>query len=177
MLFPLLIFVLEVIYVTIMTTRWIILVKGRRVIASLTAFFEQMLYVSALTLVVTHLSEFRRIVAYATGYAVGTLVGSWVEERIAVGNMALHIITSDFLLAPALRHLGVAVTSWEGAGRDGLREVLLVVVRRKMIRATMDEIQRIDPNAFVTRTELQSLAGGYVGARRLLHMSKWKLQR
>ncbi|UOF88769.1 DUF5698 domain-containing protein [Fodinisporobacter ferrooxydans] len=146
-------------------------------IASFTALFEQMLYVSALTLVVTHLSDPWRILAYAAGYAVGTLVGSWVEDRIAVGNMALHIITTNLNMAGTLRSLGVAVTSWEGLGRDGTREVLLVVIRRKTIREVMEEIHRVDPNAFVTRTELHSLAGGFVHSRRLFKMNKWKLER
>lgn len=119
MLFSLLIFVLEVIYVTIMTSRWIILVRGYTRIAALIAFFEQMLYVSALTLVIVHLSDPKRIVAFAAGYAVGTLVGSWAEARIAVGYVAFHVITADASIAQSLRQAGIAVTAWTGQGRDG----------------------------------------------------------
>ncbi|MCL6547364.1 MAG: DUF5698 domain-containing protein [Alicyclobacillus sp.] len=167
MLFPLLIFVLEVVYVTIMTCRWIILVKGYRWVASAVALFEQVLYVFALTLVVVHLSDPIRLVAYAAGYAVGTLVGSWAEDRIAVGYVAFHIVTSHAGLAESLRERGVAVTSWTGYGRDAAREVLFAVVRRKSVATMMNDIGQMDPEAFVTRTELQSLVGGYlVGMKR-----------
>ncbi len=162
LLFALLIFFLEIIYVTIMTTRWIILVKGYKFVASITALFEQMLYVTALTLVVTKLSDFTRLIAYAAGYALGTLIGSWVENRLAIGYVAFHIVTKVPSLAPILRNEGVGVTSWTGQGRDNMQDVLFVVVRRKKINMMLAMIHQLDPNAFITRTELQSLNGGYL---------------
>jgi uncharacterized protein YebE (UPF0316 family) len=162
LLFALLIFLLEIVYVTIMTTRWIILVKGYKLIASFIALFEQLLYLTALSLVVSKLSDFSRLIAYAAGYALGTLLGSWLENRLAIGYVAYHVVTKVSGLSPILRDEGVGVTSWTGEGRDGIQEILFVVVRRKKINMMLVMLNQLDPNAFITRTELQSLNGGYL---------------
>jgi uncharacterized protein YebE (UPF0316 family) len=118
----LIIFALEALYVTISTVRWIILVRGQRILASIISFFELILYVVALGMVVTQLHDPLRVGVYALGYAVGALAGSLAEERLAIGFTVFQIITDpDSDLPVRLRESGLGVTVWmaphEEAGR------------------------------------------------------------
>ena len=98
----LIIFLAQATYVSVNTVRWIILVKGRRLLASAISFFEVILWVYALGLVVSQLSDPVKVATYALGYAVGALVGSKIEERLALGYVLFQVITTRIgELAPA----------------------------------------------------------------------------
>lgn len=161
----LLIFSLQALYVTVTTVRWIILVRGRRLLAAVISFFEIILYVVALGMVVTNLNDPVRVVVYAFGYATGALVGSWVEERLAIGYTVLHIITGaqSTQLPQQLREAGLGVTVWEAEGREGSkRRVLMAVARRRWAPQLMTLIEQLDPQAFVVRTEPTAFRGGFL---------------
>lgn len=159
----LLIFVLQCLYVSITTVRWIILVRGHPILASIISFFELILYVVALGMVVTQLGDPLRVVVYALGYAVGAWVGSKVEERLALGYTQFQIITrAPSQLAWRLREAGMGVTEWSAQGREGERLVLLVVARRKRTPMVMKLLNQLDPNAFVLQMQPQAFRGGFI---------------
>jgi len=157
-----LIFTLQATYVTVTTVRWIILVRGMRYLASFISFFEILLYVVALGLVVNQLGDPIRVFVYALGYAVGSLAGSLVEERLAIGYSLYHIMTTDNTLAVKLRAAGLGVTCWTGQGRLGDRQVLLVVSRRRWGRQLLKLVADLDPLAFVVQTEPKNFRGGFM---------------
>lgn len=158
-----LIFALEALYVSVTTVRWIILVRGRRYLASAISFFELILYVVALGMVVTKLGDPLRVVVYALGYAAGALVGSWVEERLALGFTIFHIITNtDTPLVSKLREAGLGITVWDAEGREGRRRMLMAVARRRWTHEVLELVERVDKHAFVIRTEPQAFKGGFL---------------
>lgn len=159
----LLIFVLQALYVTVTTVRWIIMVRGGRYLAAGISFFELMLYVVALGMVVTQLHNPARVVVYATGYAVGSLAGSWVEEWLAIGYTVLHIITkkpSD--LPQKLREAGLGVTVWPAEGREGERLVLMAVARRRWAPQVTRMVAAMDDHAFIVAMEPKAFRGGFL---------------
>lgn len=159
----LIIFLLQVVYVGINTVRWIILMRGGRYLAAFISFFELILYVVALGMVVTKLNDPLRVGVYAFGYAVGALAGSWVEEQLALGFTIFHIIAPPGSPLPAkLREAGLGVTAWEAEGREGGRLVLMAVGRRRWNRQIMRLVEEVDPRAFVVRTEPQAFKGGFL---------------
>lgn len=158
----LIIFSLQATYVTVTTVRWIILVRGGRYLASFISFFELILYVVALGMVVRQLDDPARVVVYALGYAVGSLAGSLVEERLAIGYSIFHIITHSPDLAPKLRELGLGVTAWTGKGREGDRHVLMVVAKRRWGPKLLRDLAELDPQAFVVQSEPKSFRGGFL---------------
>lgn len=157
------IFAAQATYVSITTVRWIILVRGGKVLAAAISFFELILYVYALGLVVTQLSNPFKVATYALGYAVGSLVGSKIEEKLAIGYTLYQVITAKVgTVAPVLREHGLGVTNWRGEGRQGEREVLFVVARRKLGPQVTDLIERVDPQAFVVRLDPSWYKGGFL---------------
>ncbi|MCI0673132.1 MAG: DUF2179 domain-containing protein [Myxococcaceae bacterium] len=159
----LLIFLLQALYVAITTVRWIILVRGHPVLASCISFFENLLYIVALGMVVTKLGDPMRVVVYALGYATGALVGFKVEEKLALGYTMFQIITRPpSTLAQRLREAGMGVTVWGAEGREGDRLVLMVLARRKWTPMVMKLLQELDPNAFVLQSAPQAFRGGFL---------------
>jgi uncharacterized protein YebE (UPF0316 family) len=166
----LLIFCMQVVYVTITTVRWIILMKGSYKIAASISFFEIVIWVSALSLVVTRLQDPLRILVYAAGYSVGAILGGKLEEKLAYGYSVLQVITERTTGLPQLlRQEGFGVTNWSGSGLEGEREVLMVLARRKQLGDLTDLINRHDPHAFILVSEPRAFKGGFLARYGPLH--------
>ncbi len=160
------IFGAQVVYVSTMTLRWIILLKGCRFWASIMSLFEVTIWVYALSLVVASIDEPLRLLAYAGGFAAGTAVGSWLEERLAYGySMALVVVRERSEVSRRLRERGFAVTTWKGRGRERERDVLLVFYRRSFNRVLDQIINDIEPSAFVLLLEPRLMRGGFLERR------------
>ena len=154
----LIIFIAQIIYVSLVTVRWIILVKGARLTASALSFFEILIYAYTLTLVVGSLEDPRRLVVYAAGYAVGCYVGTWVEGRLAYGTAAIQCFAPvQSQLAETLQSSGYLSTEWSGAGKDSGRRCLLFVVKRKKLPVLLKLVEQLEPNAMVIELEPRSL--------------------
>lgn len=162
------VFIAQVIYVSMMTLRWILLMKGQRYQAAGLSVIEVIIWVYALGLVVGNLHNPARLLAYAVGYGVGSLVGTWLEARLAFGYMTVQVIApAGTGLSQALRERGFGVTTWRGSGRDGDREIIMVVARRRWGKQLYEVIDSIAPQAFVLAIEPRGFRGGFM-TRRLL---------
>lgn len=159
----LIIFFAQVLYVSMMTLRWILLLKGHRYPATIISLVEVIVYVYALGLVVTQLNDFTRLAFYAAGYAVGQLVGTRLEELLAVGYTTVQIVAkSPTELPGVLREHGFGVTTWGGSGRDGQRQVLFVVLSRRRSGEMFQLVEEYEPGAFTLLMEPRSLRGGFL---------------
>lgn len=159
----LLIFVLRVIDVSMGTMRILMTVRGRKLLAALIGFVEVTIFVVAISAVVRNATNVWSVLGYAAGFAVGTLVGMSIEERLALGFMVVRIISSDTnnKIAEALREIGCGVTEIPGHGLRGDVEILEVVVPRHDLPTVLQTIDRVDSKAFVTVDETQRVYRGY----------------
>ncbi|REJ38121.1 MAG: hypothetical protein DIU84_01630 [Bacillota bacterium] len=163
----LVIFGAQVVYVSLNTLRWMILMRGFRQAAAGLSVFEIIVWVYALGLVVQNLDDPVKILVYALGYAAGSLTGSWIEGRLALGMATVQVIThrgSD--LAARLREYSFGVTTWDARGRDAERTVMLVMARRRRLRELIRLIDELEPEAVVLDLEPRSIRRGFM-ARRL----------
>lgn len=153
----------------LMTVRMLLLVRGRRALAAAISFFEILLFVFALGLVMQNLDNIFNILAYAGGFACGCLVGGVVEEKLALGYESVQIIPGlrpAGVLVNELRENGFGVTVVEGMGRLGPRNILFMSVKRKALGPLMKLIGDRDPDAFVTVFETKKVKGGVFGYHR-----------
>ena len=79
------IFVINVFYVTFLTMRTILTLKGYRYMAAAVSFLEVLVYVVGLGMVMSSLDQIQNIFAYAFGFSIGILVGMKIEEKLALG--------------------------------------------------------------------------------------------
>lgn len=148
----LLIFGLRALDVGLSTVRIVFLGRGRRVPAAALGFAEATVWVLAFTRVLDGIDDPARIVAFAAGFAVGTYVGSLVEEWLALGQSMVRIVTQTDTPSPAqlLREHGYGATEINGDGMLGEVTVTFSVVPRKNVATVARLIDETNPDAYVT---------------------------
>lgn len=160
----LLIVVLQVTYVSMLTTRFILMVKGFRYLAAFMSAVEIGIYVLGFKIVLDHLNEPINLIVYCLSYALGILIGTKIEERLALGYVTVQAVTNheNEHMAPHLRTKGYGVTVWRGEGKEGSRWVISVVLQRKKQHQLYEDILSIDPHAFVVSYEPSLFHGGFL---------------
>src|SRR5699024_1390975 len=141
--------------------RMILTSKGRRYLAAFVSTFEVVVYIIGLSIVLDNLSEIQNIIAYAVGFAIGIIVGSKIEERLALGYITVNVISTnpELPFTKTLREKGFGVTSWHSYGMDGDRLSILVLAPRKQEVYLYKLITDIDPKAFIISYEPKQIQG------------------
>lgn len=158
-----LIFLARVTDVSLGTLRVLLLVRGRRFFAASVGLFEVSIYVLALKYVVDRLDNPLSLVVYALGFATGNVVGSIIDEKVALGQVMAQVITlkEPLGLATFLRESGFGVTITEGQGREGSHPILNLGLPRKQLKSLHQMVKDWDPGAFVVVQEARSIYGGF----------------
>jgi len=163
MILVLIIVCINVVYVSINTLRTILVIKGKRLLASIMSIFEVGVYLYGLTIVLDNLNSPVNIIAYCIGYGVGVYIGSLIEQYLALGYVHVQIIVDSVVneLPSFLREKGFGVTSWTAEGRNGLRLVLQVLAKRSNEKELIKYVNEITPNAFIISYEPKHFIGGF----------------
>ncbi|WP_422444729.1 DUF2179 domain-containing protein [Thermoanaerobacterium sp. DL9XJH110] len=155
------IFFARVVDVSLATIRTLMIVRGNRLQAALIGFFEVIVYITALNQVVGGLNKPANLLAYALGFATGNYVGSYLEEKLAIGLTTVQIITKNSKLSEVLRQRGFGVTVLEGMGKEGTRQVLVISLSRKQLPDLLELVEVQDESAFITIMDTKATKGGY----------------
>jgi len=162
-LLPFIIFGLRVLDMSLDTMRVLFVIRGRRPLAWIFGFFQSLIWVVAITTVLSNMTNPWNLVAYATGFATGNVVGMWIEERLAIGHGHMRIMSTGrgSMIAESIRNAGYAATELSGRGRDGTVAVINCSVRRRDIERVRRQVNSIDPDAFITVQEIRPLNRGF----------------
>lgn len=157
------IFVLRVVDMSLDTLRVLYVIRGRRPLAWVLGFFQSIIWVIAITSVLSTLGNLWNLFAYAAGFASGNVVGMMIEERLAVGHGHMRIMSSrrGSAIAEAIRGSGYAATELSGRGKDGMVSVINCSVRRRDVQLVRSQVEEIDPDAFITVQEIRPLNRGF----------------
>ncbi|GEN36813.1 DUF2179 domain-containing protein [Aneurinibacillus danicus] len=152
----------QILYVALNSLRVVFMIKGRKYIAAILSGFEIFVYISGLAIVLKYMDTFLGIFIYCITYAVGILVGIYIEQKIALGYITLQIVSEKGReMTEALRKKGYGVTEWHGLGASGPRFIYFILARRKEYEDVTSAIQQIDPAAFIIYQEPKYFIGGY----------------
>ncbi|UFT99903.1 DUF2179 domain-containing protein [Radiobacillus kanasensis] len=153
----------NIVYVAFNTVRMILTLKGRRYIAAVVSVFEVTVYVLGLGLVLDNLDQIQNLIAYAVGFGIGVVVGSKIEEKLALGYITVNVISSDpnKPFTKQLREKGYGVTSWYAYGMDGDRLAMQILTPRKYELKLYETIKEIDEKAFIIAYEPKQIYGGF----------------
>lgn len=165
---PLLIFGLRIVDVSMGTTRFLLVTRGARLPASLLGFFEILIWITAAGAAVRNLGSPWHVVGYAGGFATGTAVGMWLEEKLALGTATVQAFCREPHpdVSDILREMGFGVTEVEGEGLEGTVDIVSTVVRRRQVPRVIQAVEAADPDAFIAVYEAQVRRGWLGGARR-----------
>lgn len=175
----LLIYLARIVDVSFDTMRMLFTVRGKRGIAGILGFCQALIWILAVGVAIRHLDSWIHVIAYAAGYASGTMTGITIERFVAYGVAQVRIVTrrSGQEIADALRDLGFGVTQSQGKGRSGDVEVLHTIVQRSQVQEVMVVVDRYDPVAMVTVEEPRAVRGGFVDTREWRVPLPWERSR
>ncbi len=162
------IFAARLIDVTLMTIRMLMIMRGKRLEASLIGFFEMIIYMFALSQIFHNLDNFYNIIAFALGFSSGNYLGMMLEEKMAMGFVTVHVISKGHadIIIESLREAGFGVTVVNGMGRYRLRKMMYINAKRKDLPPLLKRIDELDREAFVTVLDTKAIKGGFMFNRK-----------
>jgi len=165
---PSLIFVARVCDVSLQTMRIIFISQGRRLLAPLLGFFEVLIWLVAITQIMKNLTNPFYYLAYGAGFAMGTYVGLRIEERLAVGNVLLRVITPEESgeLVSRLRAEKHGVTCIEGEGKGGKVKIVFMALERADLPRVIETVRRLHPDAFYSVEDIRTVSKGFFRIKR-----------
>lgn len=162
------IFILQLVYVPILTLRTTLVVKGEIKKAPFVGFLESIIYIVSIGIVFSDLTNMYNIVAYVVGYAIGIYLGSKLEAKLAIGYRVIQINSTkeNRQLVDNLRSCKFGATTFEGRGiNDECRYRIEVLAHRVREKEVIKMTQEIDPKAFIISYDLTQFKGGYLYRR------------
>jgi len=160
----LLIFCLRLIDVSLGTMRMIMINRGQRKIAPLLGFVEVTVWVVAISQVITNLDNLFNILGYSGGFAAGTLVGMWIEDKLALGHVEISIFstTQGWKIVQKLRQADYGVTELTGNGRSGVVNLITTIVPRRDVKNIFQLVNQTDPKSFIAVDDMKDVKRGYM---------------
>lgn len=156
LLLALVIFTARVIDVSLGTMRHAMIIRGKRFITFCIAFLESLVWVFAVSKVLSDLSEPLTALAFALGFATGTFVGMTIENLLKIGDQVVKVFSNKGEeVAALLRDAGFRVTEFEGRGRDGLVVLLFVQVRRRDAKKVLQLARSHDKNCYLVIEDIR----------------------
>ena len=158
-----LIFLMRVCDMSLDTLRMLFVIRGRRLLAGGIGVVQAAVFILAVSAVLKGPLNVWNVLGYSCGFAVGVMLGMYVEERLAIGYDMFRIYSPlhGAAIAQALRTAGHAATEFQAGGKDGMLTVVNCAVQRKVGSAVRAIIAGVDPHAFITVDEVRPLQHGY----------------
>ena len=159
------IFLGKLIEVALATLRSQLIHKGQRMAGALTAIFE---YIFWLSITASALSGFQsypyKLLVLILAFASGQVLGSWIEERLALGYSTVTSFYSShkkaMLAADILREHGFALTLLPSLGMDEkVRYTMITSLKRNDVNHVKKLLYDAIPDVVLTVSATQSIHG------------------
>ncbi len=159
---PIIIFFSRVGDVSLGTLRHVFISKGFRKVVPVLGFFEVFIWILVVAQVMKNLNNIACYIAFAGGFATGTFVGLYIEERLALGLQVIRIITNQNCdeLVIALKKDNHGITVVDAQGAVGPVKMLFTIIKRKNVRSVVKVIEQYNPTAFYSIEEIKTANQG-----------------
>ncbi|OUJ19214.1 putative membrane protein [Methanonatronarchaeum thermophilum] len=149
---PLLIFTARVLDVSMATIRTIFVVRGIKFLAAFIGFFEILIWLLAIGQIMANLTDPINYIAYAGGFATGSYVGIVLEDRLAIGDLLIRVLTTDKAdeMSNKLYRKGYKVTKIPATSNGDKIEILYIHIKRKELEEIIKTIKKHDPKSLYT---------------------------
>ncbi|MCU0437234.1 MAG: DUF2179 domain-containing protein [Raineya sp.] len=147
---PCLIFLARITDVSIGTVRILLMMNGKKKLATFLGFCESLIWVTVITAIFKQVNNPLAYVAYAGGYATGTFIGMTLENKLAVGKVLVRFITRQdaSALVEHLKTTRFGFTNVKAEGHKGGVNLIFSVVERKDLKELVDVVKSYHPKAF-----------------------------
>ncbi len=147
------IFLAKVIENALGTLRLIVVANGKKILGATLNGIIAILWVATTGIVVKDIQKDPfKIIVFALGSALGSYIGSLIEQKMALGNNMLITITKKEgakKVMEEIRKMGYGVTSIDGEGKEEGKKILLIMVSRKKRKEVVLKIKEMDCMAII----------------------------
>ena len=178
---PFLIFFARIIDVSLGTLRIILVSRGNRTQATLLGFFEILIWLLAISQIMSNLTSWENYIAYAAGFATGTFVGMSIERRLAIGKLMVRIIirrdAADLIVYLIAQNYRLTYVDAEGA--LGPKTVIFTIVKKNHLKDLLKKVREYSPEAFYTVEDVRIARdpdlerAHYFSRNHFLHPFQW----
>lgn len=164
---PFLIFFARIIDVSIGVMRILFATKGLKLFAFIAGFFESMIWLIAVSQIIKRLDNIFCLVAFPLGFAAGTAVGIFFENKISLGYVMVRVIFQNDAKGSikVLRGAGFRITILDAEGVNGPVKIIFSVIKRKKVRVFIRLLKKKNPAAFYTVEDVKSVNSEFLGGR------------
>lgn len=161
------IFISKTIELSLGTLRLIVVANGKKVMGAILQGIIAVVWICITGVVVNNITEDPlKIVAFALGCLFGSYIGSFIEEKMALGSNMLIIIIDKQLeeeITNTIRNENYAVTVLDGKGKEKERSILMIMVARKKRKHIINIIKKFDNDAMIISESADTMNGGHNG--------------
>lgn len=156
---PLLIFFARITDVSINTLRVIFMLNGKRFVSTILGFFEAFIWLMAIGQILQNMDSWISYIAYAGGFASGIYVGMRIEDKLAIGNVIVRIISQKDAarLISQFREHNFRLTVVDAQGNFGPVNILFLIVRRQQLKQVLSIVEKTNPQAVFTIEGVKSV--------------------
>ncbi len=173
-----LIFFARICDVSMGTIRTIMVFRGYRVLAAVIGFFEVSIWILAAGRVLTNLNEWYLIIAYASGYGMGNIVGIFLEGKLAVGNVIVRVFSQKIPneIAESLRKENFYVVEIAGTGHEKADvDIVFAISKRRDMQTLLKIVKEKDPSAVYTVEDVRSVHEGIYSRKAIIRRKWWNI--
>ncbi len=139
------IFICKILENSIGTLRLIIVSNGKKLEGAILNFILSFIWIISTSLVVLN-NNIYKILIFAIGSLIGSYIGSILEEKIALGNNMLFIISNKYKKISKLENTYLIN-----------KDILMIMVKRKKRKEIIDKILNIDNKAIIISESAKQL--------------------
>lgn len=139
------IFICKILENSIATLRLIIVSNGKKIEGAILNFILSFIWIISTSLVVLN-NNIYKILIFAIGSLIGSYIGSILEEKIALGNNMLFIISKEYKKISKLENTYLIN-----------KDILIIMVKRKKRKEIIDKILNIDNKAIIISESAKQL--------------------
>ena len=163
-IWSLIIFTARIVDVSLGTIRVNMIIRRKKTIAALVGFVEVTIFITIIVRIIKDIDNIYGILAYGAGFAVGTVVGIIISEKLSRDLISTNIISRECHdeIKNLLSKEDFGFTCYKGAGREGELEIINVVCSCTNLSRLNKLIHEADPRAFVASYMLDKIRGGFI---------------
>ncbi len=139
------IFICKILENSIGTLRMIIVSNGKKLEGAILNFILSFIWIISTSLVVLN-NNIYKILIFAIGSLIGSYMGSILEEKIALGNNMLFIVSKEYKKISKLENTYLIN-----------KDILMIMVKRKKRKEIIDKILNIDNKAIIISESAKQL--------------------
>lgn len=160
----LIIFVARIVDVSLGTIRVNMIVRRKKTLASVIGFFEVAIFITIIVRIIQDIDNIYGIISYSAGFAVGTVIGIIISEKLSRDLISTNIIskTQNEDIKSSLKEEGYGITCYRGSGINGEVEIINVICSQNSVKRLHNLVRSEDPSAFMASYMLDKIRGGFI---------------